>query len=186
MIWALRTEVSNRLRLNDNGYRKGAADADVLEQKASAIGRTIERRVLLGFAEFSGFESTQRLVLMSPPTDAAARPTTSANLVRHEDAESHTDRLSTIQRVEAVLQRRSVEINARLADALGRCIDEAENPLLPAVLCNILRHSTTEYCNTPRVRRHLQEAICQQIIPLLSDLYDDLDAILDEHSELAS
>ncbi len=184
MIWALRTEVSKRLRHADKDpeeQRLGAADADLMEQKASAVGRTIERRVMLAFAELGGLDSTQELVFTSPAAADANKPNTPLGLVAHDDAEKSAGLQATVRRVQATVQRQSFEVNIRLADVLGHRVDNEENPLLPGVMCRMLWDSTIEYCDTPRVQRHLQEAIWRRIAPLLTDLYDDLEAVLDEY-----
>ena len=164
--------------IDDEGA--GAADADLLDQKASALGRAIERRVMLSFAELGSLDSTQQLLMRSPAA-VVGDQTTNLGLMGQARAENSPGLAATITQVEALVQRKSFEINVRMADVLGRRVDDQENPLVPAVLCSMLWYSTLEYCDTPRVQRHLQESIKRRIAPLLSDLYDDLETTLNEH-----
>jgi len=90
IIWALRTEVASRLRLAAEGKAHPqadeiATDAEHLESKATAIGRTIERRILLGFAEAGGLENTQELIMMSPLAESSTTTESDAPLDMLQD-----------------------------------------------------------------------------------------------------
>ncbi len=188
ILWVLRMEVSKRLRLykddNDPESRAlGIADADLLDEKASAIGLTIERRVMQAFAELGSLDSTQELLFNSPQSIMAStlESDEALRLMDKKAVEQSVLLQTAIQRVESKLHTKSFEINVRVAGVLMRRVDNVENPLLPSVLCRMLWQSTLEYCKTTRVQRSLQNAIALRVTPLLSDLYDDLGETLDKH-----
>ena len=187
IIFALRTEVVSKLRLLRDGKSQQEieeidSDADALEQKATAIGRTIERRVLLGFAEVGGLENTQELFMAS--ASAEQQPVTRAqapvDMVGHDVAEQSAALLGAINRVESTLKGKSFDLNLRLADVVQHRTDTEDNPLVPAVMCRILWEAVTEQKNSRNVKRCLTEVIARRIVPLLRELYDDIDATLDK------
>lgn len=81
IIWTLRTETGRRLRheadtSTPSQARDARAEADLLDEKAIPIGRTIERQFLQAFAVASDLDQTQELtvapLLLKKPGGAAA------------------------------------------------------------------------------------------------------------------
>jgi len=63
---------------------------------------------------------------------------------------------------------------------LRQRIDEnPANPLLPAVMCRMLWQGVTGYCDSPRVYACMRTAIVKEVMPLLAELYEQLDEALD-------
>jgi len=59
-------------------------------------------------------------------------------------------------------------------------MDNESNPLYPTATCRTLWEATIAFCDSPRVRRHLQGAITACVVPLLGELYETLHKTLDE------
>jgi len=187
MVWTLRTELVKRLRAMGAGEshevgNSARSDADQIEAKASAIARTVERRVIRTFAEVGGLDDTQQLVLAHlkrPGAGVKAAAGEKLGLVKDKALESSVAMNATCQRFETELAGRSFDVNVRLANVLGRRIDEIENPLVPAVMCRMLWQSVIEYCESPRMHTCLHSTLVRDIMPLISELYDQLDETLD-------
>jgi hypothetical protein len=87
---------------------------------------------------------------------------------------------ATCKRLEGALVGKSFDISVRLANVLRRRIDDKMNPLAPSTICRVLWESITQYSESPRIHGCLHGVIVNNLIPLLSDLYDDLEKVLDE------
>ncbi len=72
------------------------------------------------------------------------------------------------------------QLNVRLAGVLGHPLDPDANPLQPATACRILWQATVDFCDSPRMRRCLHDAIRVRVVPLLGELYDAIEKTLDE------
>ena len=187
IIWTLRTELVTQLRLlNEDDSRKfpgnAKEQADLIDEKGTAIGRTIERRIIQSFAELGGLDSTRELVFTRQQI-ARAKQQAAADklgLVEEKTLERSIAMDTTAKRMDTTLTGKSFDVNVRLANVLRRRIDNIENPLAPAVMCCMLWESVTEFCDSPRVHVCLQRAMIRHIMPLLSDLYDALEKTLDE------
>ncbi len=183
IISALLSEL--RRRLTAAG---GNAESEVVASKAMAIGRTIERQVLMSFASLCDLDSTQEL-LLAPV--AAARPAESGI-----GAAASDDELSVVEgavvdegvaitmvaeRLHKKLRAKSFELDVRLAQLLQRRMDTDDNPLEPAVFGRTLWRSVADHARTPHLASCLGEAIAVGVVDRLGDLYDDLGATLDEY-----
>ena len=51
--------------------------------------------------------------------------------------------------------------------------------MLPQLLCRILWDVIIEFCDRPRIRASLKDVITTRIVPLLGELYDELNKTLD-------
>lgn len=188
MIWTLRTEVAKQLRLTGQSATAGdpvdaREAAKAIEDKALAIGRTIERRVIQTFAEVGGLDDTQEVVLtlVQRAKIKAAAAGKEPALMDHEIIDGSVAMMATVQRFESALIGKSFEINVRMANVVGRRIDNLENPLVPQVICRMMWQSFTEHSESPRVHTCLHETLVGHIIPLLSEMYDELTKTLDQH-----
>lgn len=188
LLWTLRTEVTTRLRNRrqsdaDSAEGSARADAELIDEKGTAIARTAERRVIQAFARLADLDSTEQIVLAHlkrKPAAPAVSTGQKIGLVGDKAVQSSVLLEDACQRLETALSSRSFGVNVRLANVLRRRIDgEESNPLLPDVMCRMLWQSVTEYCDTPRVHNCLRAAIVHEITPLLSELYEQLDQTLD-------
>jgi len=196
MLWTLRTEVQRRLRqsaVDSPEQREEAlAEVAVLESKANAIGRSVERQLMLAVAELSGLDSTQELVftgtgsrVVAAATGAGAgasgRGSAEMDMVDSERVASTAALAATVQYIEDQLKSRAFELNVRLANVLAQKLDTQTNPMLPARLCRTLWEAISEHADNARIHRCLREVFRVRLLPLLSDLYGDLHKTLDRH-----
>ena len=186
IIWTLRTETGRRLRHEADAStpsqaRDARTEADLLDEKAIPIGRTIERQFLQAFAVVSDLDQTQELtvapLLMKRPASAAAP---GFDVVADEEAEQDSTIIAIGHAAAEKFKLKLFQLNVRLANVLGHPLDPRENPLQPATACRILWQATVEYCDSPRVRRCLHDAIRLRVVPLLGELYDAIDKTLDD------
>ena len=186
MIWTLRTETVRRLRHVADGAtaataREARAAADLIDEKANAIGRTIERLFLQELAETSDLDRTQELTVAPMFIKKAIETTSPAvNVVEHQVAEQDSTIIAIAHAATERYKLKLFQLNIRLASVLGHPPDHSSNPLEPENSCRIFWQATVEFCDTPIVRRCLHDAIRMRIVPLLGELYDALDKILDE------
>ena len=187
LIWTLRTETAKRLRLMNAADGEGKrvdtkGFAQTIEDKALAIGRTIERRVIQTFAEVGGLDDTQEVVLthVQRANIKAASSGEKPILLDNKALDGHVAMHAAKQRFEAALAGKSFEVNVRLANVVGRRIDNIENPLVPGVMCRILWQAITAHVDSAHVQACLRETLVNHVIALLGDLYDDLDSTLDQ------
>ena len=187
MIWALRTEVAKRLRLMPRGEAHGKGLdgrvlAQIIEDKGTVISRTIERRVIQTFAEVGGLDDTQEVLftgIQRAKIKAAAGR--EPNLVANETLDGTVAMDATCQRFESALASKSFDVNVRLANVVRRRIDNIENPLVPKVICRMMWESVAEHSNARSVHTCLHDTLIEQVVPLLSDLYDEIQKTLDQH-----
>ncbi|MCP5201570.1 MAG: DUF1631 family protein [Gammaproteobacteria bacterium] len=185
IIWVMRTELVNALRLAATGAVAGEtqallADATACEKHGMAITRTIEHHVLASFAEASDLNETQELTLMQ--LRAAASGESGGLDVMNNPATEHGARVTTLAHtVEERYKTRFFELNVRLANVLGHPLDAATNPLVPSNLCRIFWAAVLDSCASPRIERHLQQVMLREVMPLVGELYTALNAVLDEY-----
>ena len=185
IIWAMRTDVSRRLRLfaeeaAPDEAAKARAEADLIDENATAIGRTIEIRFFRSFAKAADLEQTQELKFSDVTPDAG--PDTDGQLdVIDDQAVEQAAMITALAHVADGHYKSSLfELNVRLKDVVGHRMDNESNPLYPTAACRTLWEATIEFCDSPRVRRHLQRAIRARVVPLLGELYETLHKTLDE------
>ena len=186
IIWALRTETGRRLRHEADGAspsqaREARAEADLLDDKAIPIGRTIERQFLQSFAVVSDLDQTQEMTVAPMFLKKTEGTTNSAYDVVGEDEVQQDATIIAIGHAAAEKFKLPLfQLNVRLAGVLGHPLNPAENPLQPTTACRILWQATVDFCDSPRVRRCLHDAIRSRVVPLLGELYEALDKTLDE------
>ena len=187
IIWALRTDVSRRLRLfaedaaPEDG-RTARAEADQIDERASAIARTIEIGFLRRFAEAFDLDQTQELKFAD------------FNALREDDLNDGTldvvgdqvvEHAAVITAMAHVAEERYksklFELNIRLKDVVGHRMDNESNPLYPTAVCRTFWEATIEYCDSPRIRQQLRAAITARVVPLLGEIYDELHKTLSAH-----
>ncbi|MEX2479281.1 MAG: DUF1631 family protein [Gammaproteobacteria bacterium] len=188
MIWAMRTELGTRLRLpsehpDPQEAQAARAEADTLDAKAMAVTRTIEQQVLQGFSEASDLEQTQELTMAQLQSTRAGAKSSEAGMgVVHELALEHDTRISAVAHtIEERYKAKFFELNVRLANVLGHPLDTRTNPLVPGSMCRIFWQAVTIYCDSPRIQQALQQVMLHTVGPLLGELYEALNAVLDEH-----
>jgi len=188
MIWAMRTELSKRLRLpNEHPHPAEAeaarVEADQLDAKAMAVTRTIEQQVLQGFSEASDLEQTQELTLAQlQSTWAGQRPKEAdMGMVNEFELEQDTRVSAVAHTIEERYKTKFFELNVRLANVLGHPLDQHANPLVPSSICRIFWHAVTAYCDSPRIQKALQHVMLLAVGPLIGELYAALNVTLDEH-----
>ena len=180
IIWTLRSEVSAQLRQKaQRGSRAhqggAAADAKLIDDKANVIGLTIERHFLQRFAEAVDLDQTQELVFMHMASDDAG-----GDVVDVHAAARYAAIDAIVKRAKEHYAPRLSELNGRFAVVLGREVDDETNPMLPQLLCRILWDVIIEFCDRPRIRASLKDVITTRIVPLLDELYDELNKTLDD------
>ena len=187
IIWALRTDVSRRLRLfaedaSPEDASETRAEADQIDEHASAIDRTIEIGFFRSFARSVDLDQTYELKF----ADVISTPAPDANDdtldVVGEQATEHVAAITAMAHVaEERYKSKLFELNIRLKDVVGHRMDNESNPLYPTAACRLFWDGTLEYCSSPRVRRHLHDAITARVVPLLGEIYDELHKILNAH-----
>lgn len=187
LIWVMRTELGNRLRLPGEHADPRAAEAarheaDRLDAKAMAITRTIEMQVLQGFSEASDLEQTQELTIAQLQNSWAGQSSGGQELgVVGELALEHDTRISALAHsIEERYKAQFFELNVRLANVLGHPLDGHTNPLVPGSLCRIFWHAVTTYCDSRRIETALAHVMLHAVAPLIGELYDALNVTLDE------
>lgn len=188
IIWTLRTETTKRLRQEAEGGRPGEArearaEADLLDEKAIPIGRTIERLFLQAFAVTSDLDQTQELTIA--PVLGARRPGENTaggpiGVMADSVVESDATIIAIGHAAAEKFKLKLFQLNVRLANVLGHALDLEHNPLQPATTFRIFWQATVEYCDSPRVRRCMYDAIRTRVVPLLGELYDAIDKTLDD------
>ncbi len=168
IISTLIAELSKALRHAGNH----ATELEILDAKSVSIGRSIERHVLMRFAELGGLLSTQEMYAFVQPEAASES---------QQPAPDPSALDAVAERMEAGLGDKSDLINHRFEAVLGRAVKREENPLGPGSMCRTLWHIITEYCDTPAVRSGLSKAMRSGITPRLYELYEDLNSVLDDH-----
>lgn len=186
IIWALRTEVTKRLRAmaetaGPHDSTQLRAEADLLDEKANAIGRTVERRFLQGYAVASDLDQTQELTMAHlARTFGGAKSEDKSGLVG-EGAVERNSRIAAVgHAAEERYKAKYFALNVRLANVIGHPLDPDKNPLVPANACRILWEATVSHCDSPHVQRCLQHALQNRIVPLLGELYQAVDDTLDK------
>ena len=187
LIWALRTETSKRLRTMADtappaAAKEARAEADLIDEKANAIGRTIERQFMQSFVQTSDLEQTQELVLapLILKKTAAKTEGPTVKIVAEQAAEQNATLVAIAHAAEERYKLKLFELNVRVANVIGHPLDNKSSPLVPTNACRILWQATVDYCDSPRVRRALQEAMRARVVPLLGELYEALDKTLDQ------
>ena len=186
IIWALRTETVKRLRHEADGAtpaqaREARAEADLLDEKAIPIGRTIERQFLQAFAVVSDMDQTQEMTVAPPFMKSGGGDAAGAiGVVGNDESQQDATILAIGHATAEKFKLKLFQLNVRLAGVLGHTLDPEDNPLQPVTTCRILWSSTVEYCDSPRVRRCLHDAIRARVVPLLGELYEALEKTLDE------
>ena len=186
IIWALRTETGKRLRHEADGAsptqaREARAEADLLDEKAIPIGRTIERQFLQAFAVVSDMDQTQEMTvapMFLKNTDGDGDG--AMGVVGNDENQQDATILAIGHTAAEKFKLKLFQLNVRLAGVLGHPLEPRDNPLQPVTTCRILWQATVEYCDSPRVRRCLHDAIRARIVPLLGELYEALEKTLDE------
>ncbi len=184
ILWVLRTELVKRLRTfaaeaSPGEARAANADADVVEAKAMGIARTIEHQFLQGFGEASDLEQTQELTMMQ--LKSAQQDRAAAIGVMQDQASEHNARITALAHaVEERYKSKFFELNVRLANVLGRPLDNEANPLVPGNACRILWHGVIAYADSTRVEKQLQQTMMKNVMPLIGELYEAINATLDE------
>lgn len=185
IIWTMRTEVTRRLRAMADGAspddaRMVRAEADQIDEKANAIGRTIERQILQGYAEASDLDQTQELTVRHLASTFTGKKDGKPKLVGEQVSERNARILAVGLAAEERYKKQFFSLNVRLANVIGHQVEVDSNPLVPANACRIMWEATIGHCDSPRVQRCLQQALQQRVVPLLGELYDALDKTLDE------
>ena len=186
IVWTLRTELATHLRMMDfkgADESKAKANAELIEEKGTAITRTIERQVMQTFAELGGLDATGELVFTRAQLERTAKQLAEekVGLVDEKSLERSIAIDSTCKRLESNLAGKSFDLNIRLANVLGRPIENKQTPLAPSTMCRILWQAVQQYCDSPHVDVGLQSVIIKRIMPMMSDLYDDLGTTLDNN-----
>jgi hypothetical protein len=188
IIWTLRTETTRRLRQGAETAapqvaRDARAEADALDEKANAIGRTIEREFLQAFAETSDLDQTIELTVAPMFLKRPAAQTTPTPDVDILSAETIDQDATVIAIAHAAAERYKLklfQLNVRLANVIGHPLDAESNPLVPLTACRLFWRATVSYCDSPRVRRCLNDTLRTRIVPLLGEVYEALDKSLDD------
>ena len=183
-IWAMRTEVSRRLRLFAEGAApheaaKARADADLIDAHADAICRTIEVRFFRSFAKAADLEQTRELKFADVASDIYTDANEKLDVVADQIVECESTITALAHNAEERYKSILFELNIRLKDVVGRRMDTESNPLTPTAACHIFWDAVTEFCDSRRVRRQLKDAITARVIPLLGELYEALHETLD-------
>lgn len=186
IIWTLRTEVTKRLRAMADGADPAEArllrsEADLVDEKANAIGLTIERQFLKRYAEASDLDQTMELTVrhLASTFGNKAGEGTKGGLVGDGAAERNARILAVGLAAEERYKKQFFSLNVRLANVIGHPLETATNPLVPANACRIMWEATTAICDSVRVQRALQQALQQRVVLLLGELYDELGKTLD-------
>ncbi|MCC7413981.1 MAG: DUF1631 family protein [Gammaproteobacteria bacterium] len=185
LISTLIGEVSKQLLPPPEGAIDRLADRRTLQDKSTAIGRTIDRMVLMSYAELCGLDSTQELVMLPSLSAGTGGPGGQANAklsVMDADAVEDEVTLSMIsERVEKRTRALSFELSLRFADLLKKRVDSAANPLTPNSMCRTLWHALANHHDISRLRAGGVDVIAARVAELLGVLYEDLHATLDQH-----
>ena len=185
IIWAMRTDVSRRLRLfaakaEGEAAVKALAEADLLDASASAIGRTIEIQFFRDFAKSADLDQTQELKFSDIAGHALPKSQNNLRVIGDRGAELSTVITTLAHAAEERYKSTLFELNVRLKDVIGHRMDNESNPLYPTAACRILWEATVQYCDSPRVRTELKAAITSRVVPLLGELYESLQKTLDD------
>jgi hypothetical protein len=186
IIWVMRTELGNALRLAATGAVAAEAqallaDAEACESHGLSITRTVEHQVLASFAEASDLNETQELTLMQLRAAASSSQGGELDVLNASAAEGSARVTTLAHTVEERYKTRFFELNVRLANVLGHPLDAATNPLVPGNLCRTLWAAVTAARTSPRVEKHLQQVMLGKVMPLVGELYAALNATLDEY-----
>lgn len=187
IIWALRTDLSRRLRLYaedaapDDGH-KARAEADEIDERASAIGRTIEVGFFRRFAEAVDLDQTQELKFADLTAHRADESNDGGLEFVGDQTIEHAAVITALAHVaEERYKSKLFELNIRLKDVVGHRMDNELNPLYPSAVCRTFWEATIEYCDSPRIRRQLRAAISERVVPLLGEIYDELHKTMNAH-----
>ena len=185
IIWVMRTDVSRRLRLfaedaAPDEAAKARAEADLIDESANAIGRTIEIRFFRSFAKAADLDQTKELKFSDITPDAGLDTDGQLDVIDDQAVEQAATITALALVAEEHYKSTLFELNVRLKDIVGHRMDNESNPLYPTAACRTFWEATIEFCDSPRVRRHLQGAITARVVPLLGELYEALHKTLDE------
>ncbi|MCZ6772963.1 MAG: DUF1631 family protein [Proteobacteria bacterium] len=185
IIWAMRTDVSRRLRVfaeeaAPDEAAKARIEADLIDKNASAISRTIEIRFFRSFAKAADLDQTHELKFSDITPDAVPHTDGQLDVIDDQAVEQAAIVTALAHVAEEHYKSTLFELNVRLKDVVGHRMDNESNPLYPTAICRTLWEATIEFCDSPRVRRHLQTAITSRAVPLLGELYETLHKTLDE------
>jgi hypothetical protein len=185
MIWAMRTDTARRLRLFAEDAAPGEAgkaraDADLIDENANAIARTIDIRFFRSLAKAADLDQTQELKFADIAPEAGHDPGGPLGVIDEEAVERAAMITALAHVAEERYKSTLFDLNVRLKDVVGHRMDNDSNPLYPTAICRTCWESTIEFCDSPRVRKQLQSAITSRVVPLLGELYDTLHETLDE------
>lgn len=188
IVWSMRTDLANRIRTaadeaGDDNRRAMEAEANLIDEKAMAITRTIEHQFLQGFAAVSDLEQTQEMTLMQLRTTEKSKDAALAEAALElQGAADHNAHIAAVaQALEEQYRSQFFELNVRLANVLGHQLDAARNPLVPSNACRIIWQAVVNYSDSQLVQKHLRYTLLQRVMPLLGELYDGINKTLDEN-----
>ena len=187
ILYSMRIELINRLKER----KKQAGDEAKLElQSAIAaferamldISTTIENEFLASFEEAADLDVTQELKL-----DDLADTVSLASILgaspRRKPAKTYDGNLEGLaHRIDEKLKKHFFELSVRMANVMGHTLDESANSLTPKTATRIFWSGVVEHCDNKSVKRELQSVLFRDITPLLDELYDALDEVLDRHN----
>lgn len=186
LIWTLRTEITRILRTKadetDNERAAAAlrADADLIDEKSAAIGRTIEHQFLQGFAVASDLDETQELTMSHlAATLGGEKSGGRGGLADNAEVDQNSRITALAHTAEERFKAKYFELDVRLANVIEHPLDRDSNPLAPATACRILWRATVTYCDSAETQRALQTAIQKRVTPLLGEMYEELHKTLD-------
>lgn len=185
LIWVTRTELGNQLRLQAREAtppeaRAANDEADLLEQKAMPITRTVEMQILQGFSEASDLEETQELTLTQLRSTLGGASSARLRVQNQADAENGARITAIAHTVEERYKAQVFELNVRLANVIGHPLDAETNTLLPGTICRILWRAITHYASSARAHKTLQRVLLEDVMPLIGELYQAINETLDE------
>ena len=155
-------------------------EADLLEQKAMSITRTVEMQILQGFSEASDLEETQELTLTQLRSTLGGSSSTRLGMQNDADADSGARIAAIAHTVEERYKAQVFELNVRLANVIGHPLDAETNTLLPGTICRILWRAITHHAKSARAHKTLQRVLLDDVVPLIGELYQAINETLDD------
>lgn len=183
LVWVMRTELVRRLRASaaEDKDNEVAEAADIVESKSLAISRTAEHEILQGFSEASDLEQTQELTIMQ--IQSAVKSKAAEKSVDVESADK-TEQSTYVKAVAHTVEERYktafFQLNIRLANVLGRPLNQKSNTLVPGQLVRLLWEAVAQYIESRKAQKQLQQVMLHNVMPLIGELYETLHKTLDD------
>jgi Protein of unknown function (DUF1631) len=143
-----------------------------VRKKRQRVGRLLQKLLTDVFDDFAEGKLPRK-------AESSGQPCVDLNLVEDNDLEESLAIVNTISKAESRLASQLFAISQRLSMIRGGAkVDNANNPIAPALLCQTFRLAMREFDLTDRARLMIYKLFDRYVMSGLDAIYDELNAQL--------